>query len=135
MKTIDMVREFHSLFCPEQTQKRPCLPDAKTLELRIKLIRDELEELEAAFANSDLINAAQELADLQYVVDGTFLALGLGEIKERLVAEIHRSNMTKLGPDGMPVRREDGKVLKGPEYEYPNHGLIVRMYQALMRKD
>lgn len=133
MKTIEMVREFHALFCPEQTAKKPCLPDAKTMQLRIKLIRDELEELEEAMLEyHDLEHAAQELADLQYVVDGTFLALGLGEIKERLVAEIHRSNMTKLGPDGRPMRREDGKVLKGPEYQMPNHGLIVRMYKALM---
>lgn len=136
MKTIEMVREFHALFCPDQTQKRPCLPDAKTMQLRIQLIQDELDELkEAMFEEHDLVRVADELSDLQYVLDGTYLALGLGELKERLSGETHRSNMTKLGPDGKPMRREDGKVLKGPEFQPADHGFIIRSYLALMPKE
>jgi len=136
MKTIEMVKEFHKLFCPEQTQKRPCLPPTDTLNLRIRLIQDELDELKEAMVDEfDLAHSARELADLQYVVDGTWLALGLGDLKERLVGEVHRANMTKLGPDGTPMRREDGKVLKGPGFQPPDCGFIVRMYQALTRKD
>ena len=65
--------------------------------------------------------ALDGLVDLQYVLDGAFLSLGLHKVKADAFAEVHRSNMSKLGADGKPVRREsDGKVLKGPNFFQPN---------------
>jgi predicted HAD superfamily Cof-like phosphohydrolase len=68
-------------------------------------------------ARTNVVAAADALGDLEYVVNG--MALGMGIPLPEVVAEIHRSNMTKLGEDGKPIYREDGKILKGPGYEEP----------------
>lgn len=68
-------------------------------------------------AKTDVVAAADTLGDLEYVVNG--MALGMGVDLPAVVREIHRSNMTKLGPDGKPIYREDGKILKGEGYEPP----------------
>ena len=66
---------------------------------------------------TDLVGAADALGDLEYVVNGA--AIGMGIPLPEVVEEIHRSNMTKLGADGKPIYRADGKILKGPDYEPP----------------
>lgn len=68
--------------------------------------------------DTDLVEAADALGDLEYVINGA--ALGMGINLPEIVKEIHRSNMTKLGPDGKPIYREDGKILKGEGYEKPD---------------
>lgn len=68
-------------------------------------------------AEESLTRIAKELCDLQYVLDGTFLEFGLAGLKSHLMNAVHASNMSKLGDDGRPVLRDDGKVLKGPNYE------------------
>jgi predicted HAD superfamily Cof-like phosphohydrolase len=97
--------------------------------MRVHLIAEELAELTAAIADQDLTACLDALTDLQYVLDGTYLALGLHKVKERAFDEVHRSNMSKLGEDGKPVLNEGGRVLKGPNYFKPNLGLILQTYK------
>ncbi len=96
-------------------------PDARTNALRIALIAEELEELKEALEQGSVLETLDALIDLQYVLDGAFLSFGLHDLKETAFAEVHGSNMSKLGEDGKPVVREsDGKILKGPNYYKPN---------------
>lgn len=113
----DAVTDFHECFgAPVGDFANPAIPDSHC-RLRIALIAEELDELRQAFDKRDLVAATDALADLMYVVMGGFVALGVeaGPILE----EVHRSNMSKLGPDMRAIIREDGKVLKGPSYEPP----------------
>ena len=97
----------------------------------MNLIREESNEVIEEFVNMimDLergkpvsivqkTNILKELCDLQYVLSGAAVALGL-DIQTAFI-RVHNSNMSKLGEDGKPVYREDGKVIKGPDYLPPN---------------
>jgi predicted HAD superfamily Cof-like phosphohydrolase len=91
------------------------------------LIAEELEELQEALKNNDIVETLDALIDLQYVLDGAFLSFGLHDVKEIAFAEVHRSNMSKLGEDGKPIRREsDGKVMKGPNYFVPDMSQFIK---------
>jgi predicted HAD superfamily Cof-like phosphohydrolase len=77
------------------------------------------EYLEAANSN-DLVEVADALGDMLYILCGTILTHGMQHIIEDVFAEIQDSNMSKLGVDGKPIYREDGKVMKGPNYRRPD---------------
>jgi predicted HAD superfamily Cof-like phosphohydrolase len=87
-------------------------------ELRCALIEEEAAEFRAALEADDLIETADAIADLLYVIYGAALTFGI-PVRE-VFSEVHRSNMTKLGNDGLPVYRADGKVMKGPNFSPPN---------------
>lgn len=88
------------------------------VQLRLRLIEEEVAELRAAAETGDLVGIADALADVVYVAYGTAVVHGID--LDAVLEEVHRSNMTKLGADGRPVRRADGKVLKGPHYSPPD---------------
>ncbi len=88
--------------------------------MRISILEEEVQELREAVAAGDLVEVLDALCDIQYVLDGTFLEFGMHGVKTEAVAEVHASNMSKLGADGRPVLREDGKVLKGPNFRPPD---------------
>ena len=118
--TLKCVQEFHESF-DLPVKAHPDISDPKTNMLRINLIAEELEELQEALAAGDIVEVLDALTDLQYVLDGAYLSFGLQDVKHAAFEEVHRSNMSKLGADGKPVRREsDGKVLKGPDYFKPD---------------
>jgi len=118
--TLDQVQEFHDTYGLPVEDRQTCGSE-KTKALRINLLQEELDELKEALANDDLVETLDALIDLQYVLDGAFLSFGLQGVKEAAFDEVHRSNMSKLGEDGKPIRREeDGKVMKGPNYFKPN---------------
>lgn len=96
----------------------PEVPDAKTTDLRIELIAEELEELWDACENKDLVEIADALTDILYVTYGAGHAFGID--LDKCFKEVQRSNMSKLGEDGKPIYREDGKVMKGPNYSEPD---------------
>ena len=77
------------------------------------------EYLEAANSN-DLIEVADALGDMLYILCGTIIEHGMQDLIEDVFDEIQKSNMSKLGLDGNPIYREDGKVMKGPNYFKPN---------------
>jgi len=88
------------------------------VDLRLALVEEEVSELREAAEAGDLVGIADALADIVYVAFGTAHVYGID--LDAVLDEVHRSNMTKLGSDGRPVRREDGKVLKGPHYSPPD---------------
>lgn len=112
-----MVREFHKAFGHPISDVPTCLPTARS-DLRSELIREELKEYDEAVAEGDVVKIADALSDLLYVTHGAALEHGI-PINE-CFWEVHKSNMSKLGDDGLPIYREDGKILKGPNYQPPN---------------
>ncbi|NQV78220.1 MAG: nucleoside triphosphate pyrophosphohydrolase family protein, partial [Lutibacter sp.] len=90
------------------------------LKLRFDLMAEENEEYLEAAKNNNIIEVADALGDMLYILCGTILEHGMQHKIEAIFNEIQRSNMSKLGADGEPIYREDGKVLKGPNYFKPN---------------
>jgi predicted HAD superfamily Cof-like phosphohydrolase len=117
-----MVREFHDTYgCP--SRDTPSV-DVTEAPMRLALITEEARELREAVDAGDIIETADALADLAYVVYGAALTFGID--LDAVLVEVHRSNMSKLGPDGRPIYRYDGKVLKGPNFSPPDLAPILR---------
>lgn len=124
---IDAVKAFHKAFkIGYRETPKANLGTEKNL-LRYELMREENEEyLEAANTN-DLVEVADALGDMLYILCGTIIEHGLQYKIEEVFDEIQRSNMSKLGENGEPIYREDGKVLKGPNYFKPD---IIKILNA-----
>lgn len=120
---MDTVGEFHVAFrLPIST--RPQRRVSKELEsLRIELLREEFEEFCEAVIREDPVAIADALGDIVYVAYGTAVTYGID--LDAVLREIHRANMSKLDSDGMPIIREDGKVLKSPRYRAPNIDAVL----------
>ncbi|RBA28314.1 pyrophosphohydrolase domain-containing protein [Flavobacterium tibetense] len=95
-------------------------------ELRFNLMKEENEEYLEAVQNNDIVEIADALGDMLYILCGTILEHGLQHKIEEVFDEIQRSNMSKLGEDGKPIYREDGKVMKGPNYFKPSFEAILK---------
>jgi predicted HAD superfamily Cof-like phosphohydrolase len=100
------------------------MPDFNLAALRLDLIEEEVQELRDGLGRSSLLEVADALTDILYVVYGAGHAFGID--LDDCFHEVHRSNMTKLGEDGRPMYREDGKVMKGPNYEEPDLDQFIR---------
>lgn len=123
--TLQDVQIFHETY-GLPVLDRPNIQDEKTNALRINLLQEELDELKEALANNDIVETLDALTDLQYVLDGAYLSFGLQHLKQIAFDEVQRSNLSKLGQDGKPIRREsDGKVMKGPNYFAPDLKAII----------
>jgi predicted HAD superfamily Cof-like phosphohydrolase len=122
---INAVKAFHTAFkLGYRESAKADLGIEKNL-LRYKLMREENEEYLEAANNNDLVEVADALGDLLYILCGTIIEHGLQHKIEEVFEEIQRSNMSKLGADGEPIYREDGKVLKGPNYFKPDIEAIL----------
>lgn len=117
---INAVKEFHISFGLgySETMKAD-LGERKNL-LRYNLMDEENKEYFQAVKDNDLVEVADALGDMLYILCGTIIEHGMQHKIEEVFSEIQRSNMSKLGADGKPIYREDGKVLKGPNYFKPN---------------
>ena len=117
---IEAVQRFHDAFkIGYRTSPKANLGVSKN-QLRFDLMKEENEEYFEAAQNNDLVEVADALGDMLYILCGTIIEHGLQHKIEDVFEEIQRSNMSKLGEDGQPIYREDGKVLKGPKYFKPN---------------
>lgn len=112
----DRVREFHETF-GVPVLASPRIP-LDRVELRLNILDEERRELGEAIEASDIVEVADALTDMAYLIYGTALEFGID--LNACFAEVHRSNMSKLGEDGKPIYREDGKVLKGEAYSPPD---------------
>ncbi|MGB0979147.1 MAG: hypothetical protein ACPGVV_07100, partial [Croceimicrobium sp.] len=119
-KQIAAVEAFHKAFKIDNRYEATADIDEKTKILRYKLMREENEEYLEAAQNGDLVEIADALGDMLYILCGTILSHGLQDKIEEVFEEIQRSNMSKLDKDGAPIYREDGKVLKSDLYFKPN---------------
>lgn len=117
----EMLTEFHERFDYEKTSD-PCL--------RLTLHQEEHEELVEAIESGDLAAIARELADVAYVAYGSAWSLGID--LDAALREVHRANMSKLGDDGKPVYRDDGKVLKGPNFRPPDLRLALEGHPVVI---
>ena len=118
-KRLEAVKEFHRAFgLGIKEQPVANLGEAKN-RLRFELMKEENEEYLEAANSGDLVEVADALGDMLYILCGTILEHGMQHKIEEVFEEIQKSNMSKLGADGNPVYREDGKVLKGPDYFEP----------------
>ena len=119
-ETIDFVREFHDAFGIDNNSKPTTNLPEKIINLRYELMKEENEEYLEAAKNNDLVEIADALGDMLYILCGTILSHGLQDKIEEVYREIQRSNMSKLDKDGNPIYREDGKVMKSDLYFRPN---------------
>lgn len=125
-KQLESVKEFHTAFgLGVSNEMKACLGEQKNL-LRFNLMKEENEEYLDAVKNNDLVEIADALGDMLYILCGTILEHGLQHKIEEVFDEIQKSNMSKLGQDGKPIYREDGKVMKGPNYFKPNFIEILK---------
>lgn len=123
ISNFEMVGDFMEAFGQEVLYV-PTTPDFNLSALRLDLITEEVQELQDALANKSMVDIADALTDILYVVYGAGHAFGID--LDDCFDEVHRSNMTKLGEDGRPLYREDGKVLKGPNYREPDLEQFIR---------
>lgn len=121
---VNMVGEFHQVFDQKDATK-PTLVPKNLGKLRYSLLLEENKEYLEAVEKGDLVEIADALGDQLYIIYGTILKHGLQDKIEDVFKEIHRSNMSKLGADGKPIYREDGKILKGPGYTRPDIASII----------
>lgn len=122
---IAAVTLFHDTYgLDRENMPTANLPESKN-KLRYELMKEENEEYLEAANNGDLVEVADALGDMLYILCGTIIEHGMQDKIEEVFNEIQRSNMSKLGEDGKPIYREDGKVLKGPNYFKPNIKAIL----------
>lgn len=119
------VEDFHNAF-GETNGTTPALLDEDTFMLRYRLMEEETKEYLEACWEGDVVGIADALGDQLYILCGTILKHGLQDKIVEVFNEIQRSNMSKLGEDGKPIRRGDGKIMKGPGYTPPDIASILK---------
>ena len=114
------VKEFHKAFKLDYLDEPKANLGEDKNKLRFNLMREENEEYFEAANNNDMVEVADALGDMLYILCGTIIEHGMEHKIDEIFREIQNSNMSKLGADGIPIYREDGKVLKGPNYFKPD---------------
>ncbi|CAI8157269.1 MAG: Uncharacterised protein [Methanobacteriota archaeon] len=114
---VKALLEFNDAFEIPKLES-PGLSSKEMIELRIKLLREEVEEYAEAALSGDLVEVLDALADIGYILAGTIINHGMQNIYDDAFDEVHRSNMAKL-VDGKVLRRDDGKVMKPEGWQPP----------------
>ena len=117
MSNFNKVGTFMKIF-GQEVKSKPSFSSDKINKLRIDLIKEELDELQEAMKNNDLLEVADALTDILYVTYGAGHAFGID--LDKCFDEVQNSNMSKLGENGEPIYNESGKVMKGPNYFKPD---------------
>jgi predicted HAD superfamily Cof-like phosphohydrolase len=125
-KQLADVKSFHTTFGLGFQMTPTTNLTQEKIKLRFDLMKEENEEYLEAALQGNLIEVADALGDMLYILCGTIIEHGLQDKIEAVFQEIQRSNMSKLGLDGQPIYREDGKVLKGPNYFKPDFEKILK---------
>jgi len=125
MSLEQQVNQFNTTY-NVPTSEIPRLPTDMEATRLHNLILEELMELNDAIDAGDIVEVADALADILYVTAQQAVTLGFPV--DALLREVQRSNMSKLGADGKPIYREDGKVLKGPNFSQPDIAKVLRCY-------
>ena len=122
MSNFNKVGIFMKTF-GQEVKTKPSFSSDKINKLRIDLIKEELDELQEAMENNDLLEVADALTDILYVTYGAGHAFGID--LDKCFDEVQNSNMSKLGENGEPIYNESGKVMKGPKYFKPDLSKFV----------
>jgi len=123
MSNFQRVKKFMQTF-GQEVKNQAEFPNEKVVQLRIDLIKEELDEFNQAIKDKDLNEVADALTDILYVTYGAGHAFGID--LDKCFEEVQSSNMSKLGEDGKPIYNEKGKVIKGPKYFKPNLNKFVK---------
>ena len=126
-KELDSVKLFHKKFNIDYLSEPTAKIPEEIKQLRFKLMEEENLEYLKATRENDLVEIADALGDMLYILCGTIISHGLQNKIEEIFQEIQSSNMSKLGKNGKPIYREDGKVLKGPNYFKPDIRKILKL--------
>lgn len=132
---LKMVAEFHETF-KHPILTTPTIPSADRCKLRVALIAEELKELEAAIADKDIVEVADALCDIQYVLSGAILEFGLGEKFKELFEDVQRSNMSKACSSEEEARQtvDHYKKKDGTECYYRQEGEKWLVYRKSDQK-
>ena len=122
MSNFNKVGTFMKTF-GQEVKTKPSFSSDKINKLRIDLIKEELDELQEAMKNNDLLEVADALTDILYVTYGAGHAFGID--LDKCFDEVQNSNMSKLGENGEPIYNDSGKVMKGPNYFKPDLSKFV----------
>lgn len=134
-KQLKAVAEFHKAF-GQKDGKWPRPLERNDYNLRHALMEEENNEYLEACEKNSLVEIADALGDQLYILCGTILRHGMQDVIIDVFNEIQASNMSKLGPDGKPIIREDGKILKGPEYFKPDLSKFInQQYEEKSNED
>ncbi|MFT6981285.1 MAG: putative HAD superfamily Cof-like phosphohydrolase [Crocinitomicaceae bacterium] len=123
--TIAAVETFHKAFKISNNYSPTVELTEADIMLRFKLMAEENEEYLEAAQDGDLVEVADALGDMLYILCGTILKHGMQDKIVEVFEEIQRSNMSKLDKEGNPIYREDGKVLKSDQYFKPDIKTIL----------
>ena len=123
MSNFKKVGTFMKTF-GQEVKATPSFSSDKINKLRIDLIKEELDELQEAMKNNDLLEVADALTDILYVTYGAGHAFGID--LDKCFDEVQNSNMSKLGKNGEPIYNDSGKVMKGPNYFKPDLSKFIR---------
>ncbi len=123
MTNFEKVRIFMKTF-EQEVKEKPSFSTDKTNQLRLNLIKEELDELKDAMDNKDLVEVADALTDILYVTYGAGHAFGIN--LDKCFDEVQNSNMSKIGKDNKPIFNEFGKVMKGSNYFKPNLSKFIK---------
>ena len=124
-KQLSKVEKFHEMFKLGIEKKPVADLEENRSELRYDLMKEENEEYLDAVKDKNVVEVADALGDMLYILCGTIIEHGMASLIEKVFDEIHESNMSKLGENGKPIYREDGKVMKGPNYFKPDISKII----------
>ena len=122
MTNFEKVGNFMKTF-GQEVKTKPSFSSDKINQLRLDLIKEEVNELTAAMNNKDLLEVADALTDILYVTYGAGHAFGIN--LDKCFEEVQNSNMSKLDENGKPIYNEHGKVMKGPNYFKPDLSKFV----------
>jgi len=115
-KQLEQVKEFHEKFLQDMNST-PELLSIEESRLRYALMKEENQEYLEAAKDEDIIEILDACADQLYILCGTILKHGLQDMIVPAFNLVHANNMAKLGPDGKPIFREDGKIIKPEGFE------------------
>ncbi len=115
---LEQVADFHRRFGLPVSSRPRRVSDPTLVQLRVDLLVEEVDEFREASESADVVGIADALADIVYVAYGAAVTYGID--LDAVIREVHRSNMSKIGPTGKPVRRADGKILKPSTYSAPD---------------
>ena len=123
MTNFEKVKIFMETF-EQEVKSKSSLSSDKINSLRLSLIQEELDELNKAIKDKDIVEVADALTDILYVTYGAGHAFGID--LDQCFNEVQNSNMSKLGENGKPIYNESGKVMKGPNYFKPDLNKFIK---------
>ncbi len=128
-RKIECVEEFHKIYKLGNSKDPIGKLENNKEKLRFDLMKEENEEYLEAAAKGDIVEVADALGDMLYILCGTIIEHGMQDLIDEVFEEIHRSNLSKLDENGNPIYREDGKVIKGPNYFKPDIKKIIENFK------